>query len=504
MEYHSSCNYDYLHIFNGPSTSYPSIGKFCGTTTPSGFRSQSNSVYFVFKTDYTYTFRGFSLTYLFFTQGFLGEFTNPYGVITSPNYPLDYENYTDCEWAIRAQEGKRIKLDFTSFITENNHDCLEIFNGPSTSYPSIGKFCGSATPSGFRSQSNSVYFVFKTDGSVTNRGFSLTYMFFTQGFLGELTNPYGVITSPNYPGDYESYTDCEWAIRAQEGKRIKLDFTYFKTEDCEDNLEIFNGPSISSPFIGKFCGSATPSGFRSQSNSVYFVFQTDGSVTYRGFSLTYVFFTQVSSVAIGKTAIQTDTANEDWSFLAVDGLSDTCSTTTSINAEWMLDLTEYYLIEEVSIHSSVEAKSYEIEMGLARGKYEAAAILSPSAFSSATWRPTSKGPYRHVRVMAKPQNQPLTICELQIKGSEQPKTPPFRVFTGIAMSNPPLRTVAPVESQIECSSICLRQKIPACVTAQFDQAEKRCALFDGCEHTDSPGNEKKTVVFAVAANCFTK
>ncbi|XP_052212493.1 cubilin-like [Dreissena polymorpha] len=316
-----------------------------------------------------------------------------------------------------------LELDFTYFETEYCHDYLEIFNGPSTSSPSIGKFCGSTTPSGFRSQSNSVYFVFKTDYSNTYRGFSLTYMFIGQGFLRELTDPYGVITSPYYPLDYENYNDCEWAIRAQEGKRIKLDFTYFATENCNDYLEIFNGPSKSSPYIGIFCGWTIPSGFRSQSNSVYFVFKTDGSNTFRGFSLTYLFFTQVSSVAIGKTAIQTDTANEGWSFLAVDGLTDTCSTTTSINAEWKLDLTEYYLIEEVSIHSSVESKSYEIEMGLARGKYEAAAILSPSAFSSATWRPTSKGPYRHVTVMAKPQNQPLTICELQIKGSEQPKKP---------------------------------------------------------------------------------
>ncbi|KAH3882985.1 uncharacterized protein LOC127833432 [Dreissena polymorpha] len=335
---------------------------------------------------------------------------------------------------------------------------------------------------------------------------TLGYTMATNGCLGEFTDPYGVITSPNYPMNYENYTDCEWAIRAQEGKRIKLDFTFFEMEDqCRfDNLSIFNGPSTASPSIGTFCGNATPSGFRSQSNSVYFIFRTDHSVTYPGFSLTYLFFTQVSSVAIGKTAIQTDTAYEGWSFIAVDGFTDTCSKSTSINAEWKLDLAEYYLIEEVSIHSSVEAKSYTIEMALARGKYEADAILSPSAFSSSTWRPTSKGPYRHVRVMARPQNQPLTICELQIKGSPQPRTPPFRVFTGIAMSIPSVCTIAPVEGQIECSSICLRQKIPACVTAQFDQAKKSCALFDGCEHTDYPSNEIKTVVFAFAANCFTK
>ncbi|KAH3859016.1 hypothetical protein DPMN_101662 [Dreissena polymorpha] len=77
---------------------------------------------------------------------------------------------------------------------------------------------------------------------------------------------------------------------------FQLDFTDFYTEDCTackcDYLEIFNGPSNSSPSIGNFCGSATPRGFRSQSNSLYFVFKTDYSATYRGFSMTYLFFTQ--------------------------------------------------------------------------------------------------------------------------------------------------------------------------------------------------------------------
>ncbi|KAH3792903.1 hypothetical protein DPMN_146404 [Dreissena polymorpha] len=206
-------------------------------------------------------------------------------------------------------------------------------------------------------------------------------------------------------------------------------------------------------------------------------------------------YTKANHVAIGKNARQTDGSNAS---LAVDGRTDTCSQTASVSAEWTLDLTEYYLIDGVKIYADNETK-YKIEMGLALGQYEAVTIMNTNTY----WYPASNGPYRHVRITANPQNQPLKLCELELWGDSKPRTPQFRVFTGIAMSNPPVRTVSSV-CQIECSSICLGQTKPACVTAQFDQSRKSCALFDGFEHVESPTNANKTVVFAFAAHIFTK
>ncbi|KAH3792906.1 hypothetical protein DPMN_146407 [Dreissena polymorpha] len=70
-----------------------------------------------------------------------------------------------------------------------------------------------------------------------------------------------------------------------------------------------------------------------------------------------------------------------------------------------------------------EAKSYTIDKGLALGKYKAATIMNTTTSSENTWRPASNGPYRHIRIKANPQNQPLKLCELQITGSPQPRTP---------------------------------------------------------------------------------
>ncbi|KAH3725660.1 hypothetical protein DPMN_051509 [Dreissena polymorpha] len=47
----------------------------------------------------------------------------------------------------------------------------------------------------------------------------------------------------------------------------------------------------------------------------------------------------------------TDTAGDAKATLAVDGDTTTCSITASATGEWVLDLENYYLIEEVSILS---------------------------------------------------------------------------------------------------------------------------------------------------------
>lgn len=69
IESHTNCRYDYVEIFNGPYTSSPSIGRFCGNTLPPAFRSQSNALRIVMFTDYSQADRGFRLSYTFVTQG---------------------------------------------------------------------------------------------------------------------------------------------------------------------------------------------------------------------------------------------------------------------------------------------------------------------------------------------------------------------------------------------------------------------------------------------------
>ncbi|KAI8522161.1 scavenger receptor [Branchiostoma belcheri] len=59
-----------------------------------------------------------------------GNLTAPSGgPVTSPNYPGNYGNNENCEWAITVPEGSIIILTFDSFHTEYGYDFLTIYDG---------------------------------------------------------------------------------------------------------------------------------------------------------------------------------------------------------------------------------------------------------------------------------------------------------------------------------------------------------------------------------------
>jgi PKD repeat protein len=62
LEYQSSCNYDWLKIYNGPSTSSTLIGKYCGTTSPGTVTSTHamGALTFQFHSDYSVTKNGWA------------------------------------------------------------------------------------------------------------------------------------------------------------------------------------------------------------------------------------------------------------------------------------------------------------------------------------------------------------------------------------------------------------------------------------------------------------
>ena len=47
--------------------------------------------------------------------------------ITSPGYPNNYQNNSDCEWILEPQtQQTHIRIDFVAFYTEENFDFLNV------------------------------------------------------------------------------------------------------------------------------------------------------------------------------------------------------------------------------------------------------------------------------------------------------------------------------------------------------------------------------------------
>ena len=98
--------------------------------------------------------------------------TGPSGIIKSPGYPNNYFNNANCVYNITVQDGKVIKIDFSTFDVEGDSGCpfdkLIIYEGDSL--VQVATLCGSGAKS-FTSRRNKVFMRFTSDGSVTKRGF---------------------------------------------------------------------------------------------------------------------------------------------------------------------------------------------------------------------------------------------------------------------------------------------------------------------------------------------
>jgi len=198
VESHSSCGYDVIAIYDGPSRDSPLLGRFCGTSLPPTLHPTNPTVTVWFKTDWSNVRQGWLLSWT--TQEDSGTTAIPStlrpdtsiaptnesncsealvgssGTLQSPNYPANYDNNLNCETQIAVPEGEIIFVNFETFDIEMCSgnlcacDVLFVYDGPSTDSPLLDKFCGDAIPPMLSSTSNVITLHFVTDASYTKAG----------------------------------------------------------------------------------------------------------------------------------------------------------------------------------------------------------------------------------------------------------------------------------------------------------------------------------------------
>ncbi|RXG73623.1 Cubilin [Armadillidium vulgare] len=231
-----------------------------------------------------------------------GEYTAASGVLTSPYFPKNYPHNRICYYTIYQLPGKAILLNFTSFDLEDSHwiDChfdyLIIRDGLSPSSPLFGKYCGPdhRVTNPIVSSLNALYLEFRTDGSVSNKGFSATYSTIDIGCGGIHRTLSGTINSPSSPESYPGNTDCRWVIDLPPQYVIQLTWNSFSLENhfsCRfDYVEIFDNssvPSLGGRMGSKYCGTSILPVMTSTGNIMTIHFHSDQSINHDGFSATY-------------------------------------------------------------------------------------------------------------------------------------------------------------------------------------------------------------------------
>ncbi|XP_077456618.1 bone morphogenetic protein 1a isoform X1 [Stigmatopora argus] len=293
-----------------------------------------------------------------------GFITKLNGSITSPGWPREYPPNKNCIWQLVAPTQYRITLLFDVFETEGNdvsaagrppslsrprrrqrpdrarrasarqvckYDYVEVRSGLSADSRLHGKFCGAEKPEAITSQYNNMRIEFKSDNTVSKKGFKA--QFFSDkdecskengGCQHECVNTFGsyscqcrsgfvlhenkhdckeagcdhtvssvsgTITSPNWPDKYPSKKACTWSLTTTPGHRIKMAFNEMDMEahlECAyDHVEIYDGKDGKAQTLGRFCGSKKPQPVTSSGNKLFVRFFSDNSVQKKGFEASH-------------------------------------------------------------------------------------------------------------------------------------------------------------------------------------------------------------------------
>lgn len=115
-----------------------------------------------------------------------------------------------------------------------------------------------------------------------------THPQYCQGFK-ELNYISGSFTDGSEHLDYKNNTSCSWLIRPSVPvKYINLFFHKFSTEANADYLCIYDGSDQSATLLGCYSGNTLPPQISTQNNSIFVTFQSNESITNKGFFAEYV------------------------------------------------------------------------------------------------------------------------------------------------------------------------------------------------------------------------
>ncbi|KAM7003464.1 ovochymase-2 [Tautogolabrus adspersus] len=183
LESDSHCRYDRLTVSVG---THRPVGIFCGSVLPGPvLLNNSQNATLLFSSDINQAGGGFVIRHRA-VQGHSDPgcgtvvFLEDQGALHSANYPQFYSNECLQRWVVYAPKGHIVKLDFADFYLEESDRCLYdslTVLGDVEGLDHIVVLCGSNVPPPVLSYNSVMVLQFKSDSSITHRGFSATLTF---------------------------------------------------------------------------------------------------------------------------------------------------------------------------------------------------------------------------------------------------------------------------------------------------------------------------------------
>jgi len=302
----TEANYDFIDIFDGRAATATSLAHISGSLEnleQDRYAGSSHQMLVQFTTDGSVTHGGFSFTYT------CGSDIGPVGPPTGSDTPIvpgvptqgtvaragTYQYFT-----FQAQAGQDYTIE-TQLVGASplEDSVVEVFDdvghtnqiamnddGPETSDPAhnMASFLVWTAPA------TATYYVGVRGFSTAQTGqFVLTVsQSLTNACLtGDTVQGSGSIS---FTGDqYVNQAHCMWTVQCPFGQVATVNFQNFDTESNYDFVNLYDGPSVTSPQAAHLSGSTMPdpSVYVGSQSSMFVEFTADGSVTGGGFELEF-------------------------------------------------------------------------------------------------------------------------------------------------------------------------------------------------------------------------
>ncbi|CAD5231843.1 unnamed protein product [Bursaphelenchus xylophilus] len=218
------------------------------------------------------------------------------GLISSPLFPDKYPNSIECYHVIRAEnEDDIIQLIFYVFDTEDNADYVFLYDGEGENKTLIAKLSGEVRDVFKTNLTSTMTIRFKSDLDRNFQGYYAQYRVISRNestfpvledcphVTQNLTDPFGVIISPNWPDLYPNQACCVYYLPSP-ACNITLTFNFFKTEENADILYIYHGNETEK--LSGYIAAGTTYVFNEEDLTLKFTSDLDRPDL--GYSITYV------------------------------------------------------------------------------------------------------------------------------------------------------------------------------------------------------------------------